>query len=148
MGNLSSEVVLDFNGVFGGKIEAFYRRKDHIVESMWECRLGDESVNIAVIRKWLGVKDKVVRTVLGNRKSANSRRDEYTCEWFQRPLLDFSRSSDHVLNITGPSGSGKSVLSGWIVERLQRPLGKKTHETLYLTIGMCKTEDSYGSTNA
>ena len=32
--------------------------------------------------------------------------------------------------ISGPAGSGKSTLCGWIIERLQRPLGKRTFETL------------------
>jgi ABC-type lipoprotein export system ATPase subunit len=53
-----------------------------------------------------------------------------------RPLLDFSRSTEDVLAITGPSGSGKSILAGWIVERLQKPLDKKMYETLSSTIGM------------
>ena len=62
-------------------------------------------------------------------------RDEYTCEWFQKELLDFTRSDDDILVINGKSGCGKSVLSGWIVERLQRPLGRKSYETISYVIG-------------
>jgi cytidylate kinase len=34
------------------------------------------------------------------------------------------------LAISGPAGSGKSTLCGWIIEKLQRPLGKRTFKTL------------------
>ena len=131
----STEVSVDFNSVFGKNIDAFYRRKDHIIESMWESILGDDSVNLQVIRKWLGIHDSIVQTVLNDRTEENNHRDEYTCEWFQRPLLDFSRGHDDVLAITAASGCGKSFLAGWIIERLQRPLGKKTHSTLSVSIG-------------
>ena len=136
----SMEVVLDFNIVFGRNIEAFYGRKDHIIDAMWACKIEDDSLNIHAIRKWLSTRDSTTRKVISDRTAAKGRRDEYTCEWFQRHLLDFSRSDDDVLGITGPSGCGKSILWGWIVERLQRPLGKKSHETLSLIIGMYKKD--------
>lgn len=59
-----------------------------------------------------------------------SQYDEYTCEWFQRHLLEFTRSTDSVLAITAPAGSGKTILSSWIQERLQRPMDRKTHTTI------------------
>jgi ABC-type polysaccharide/polyol phosphate transport system ATPase subunit len=104
---------------------------------MWACKVDEDSVNINSVRKWLGVHDSTVRTVLNDRAAARSRRHEYTCEWFQRALLDFTRGDGDILAITGPSGCGKSMLASWVTERLQRPLGKKkTHETMFLTIGM------------
>ncbi|MCJ1420615.1 hypothetical protein MMC32_006973 [Xylographa parallela] len=130
------EVILDFNGVFGRQMDAFYRHKNSITDYMWEYTLaGDSAVKVKTMRKWLGVQDRTLRTILTDRLAAKSHRAEYSCEWFQRHLLDFSRSNDKdVLEITAPAGCGKSVLSGWIVDRLQRPLGKKVYQTLSYTI--------------
>lgn len=103
---------------------------------MWQHELGDDmSVDVETLRAWLRPRDRNLQTLVKNRVHAPGHRDEYTCEWFQRHLLDFSRSKDDGLAIVGPAGCGKSVLSHWIIERLQRPLGKKTYETLFFTIG-------------
>lgn len=131
----SSQVNLDFNSLFGKSIDSFYARKDHIIEAMWACTQESESHDVHAIRKWLSVRDPVVRDLLRDRAATRARHDEYTCEWIQRTLLDFSRGNSPILALTGPSGSGKSILASWIVERLQRPLGKKTHDTLFLTVG-------------
>ena len=102
---------------------------------MWEYSIGEDvSIGVRAIRKWLGPRDSTLQTILDDRLATKAHRDEYTCEWFQRRLLDFSRSTKEVFEIAGPAGSGKSVLSGWILERLQRPLAKKTHLTLSYTI--------------
>jgi hypothetical protein len=132
----TTQVAIDFNSLFGKHIVAFYGRKDHIIDAMWACKVNVDSVNINSVRTWLGVGDSTVRAVLSHRAAARSRRDEHTCEWFQRTLLDFTRGDGEILAITGPSGCGKSFLFSWIFERLQRQLGKKTHETISLTIGM------------
>ncbi|KAF4630298.1 hypothetical protein G7Y89_g7843 [Cudoniella acicularis] len=131
----SMEVSLDFNSIFGRNLEAFYDRKTHIIDDMWKFRLGDDSaIDIQVIRKWLSIQDIITKNMVQDQLTINGQRDEYTCEWFQRRLLDFSRSNDDVLQVTGQSGCGKSFLYGWTVERLQRPIGRKKHETLSLTI--------------
>ncbi len=131
----SGEVSIDFSSVFSKNISAFYSRKDRVIDAMWECRLGDDCANVRVIRQWLDIRDNITRTIVRQRIAASSRRDEYTCEWMGRYLLDFTRGTEDVLAITGPSGSGKTVLAGWIVERLQTPLDKKRHETLSIIIG-------------
>lgn len=38
--------------------------------------------------------------------------------------------------VIGGSGSGKSILSGWIVERLQRSSGKKSFDVVSVIIGL------------
>ena len=103
---------------------------------MWEYSIGEDvSIGVRAIRKWLGPRDSILQTILDDRLATKAHRDEYTCEWFQRRLLDFScGTNNEVFEVTGPSGCGKSVLSGWILERLQRPLGKKTHLTLSCAI--------------
>ena len=133
----SKEVSIDFNSVFGRHIEAFYRHKNHITDAMWTYQLGDNvSGDIRTIRKFLGPRDRTLQGILDDRLAARGHRDEYSCEWFQRYLLDFSRGKDDILAVSGPAGCGKSVLSGWTVERLQRPLGRRSFATLSYTIGM------------
>ncbi|KAH8670231.1 hypothetical protein BGZ60DRAFT_375664 [Tricladium varicosporioides] len=133
----SMEISLDFNSVFGRNIEAFYKRKTHIIDDMWKSRLGNDAVvDVEVIRKWLDIRDHITRNMVRDELAVTEQRDEYTCEWFQRRLLEFSRSNADVLQVTGPSGCGKSFLSGWIVERLQRPVGRKKHDTVSLVIDM------------
>lgn len=126
-GMLSNEVSLDFNGLFGGQIRAFHSTKTRIVAAMWKHQLGEhESMDIMTLRSWLKPRDGVLKKMRQNDALTPAKRDEYTCEWFQRHLLDFSRSQEDILSISGPEGSGKTYLSQWIVERLQRPLGKKS----------------------
>lgn len=132
----AGQVSLDFNSTFGGHIEAFHNRKSQITDAMWRYKLGDDaSMDVETLRAWLRPHDRNLQMLVKNRLHAPGHRDEYTCEWFQRHLLDFSRSEEDGLEIVGPAGCGKSVLSRWINERLQRPLGKRTYETLFLTIG-------------
>ncbi|KAL9111836.1 MAG: hypothetical protein Q9187_007863, partial [Circinaria calcarea] len=133
----TDSVTLDFYALFGKSIDAFYRRKDHIAESMWSYNLRKKNCNTEIdmrtIREWLQPRDQALQTLLFDRLSLKSARVEFTCGWAQTPLLDFLRSEDKILAITGPVGSGKTVLSGWIKQRLQRPLGRKSYETLSYT---------------
>lgn len=134
--NSMGQTSFDFNGVFGGHISTFHQRKNHILDAMWEYSLGDEAtMDVKVLRKWLGPHDSGLQKLLKADHTAPGDRDEYTCEWFQSHLLAFSRSQDDILAIHGPAGCGKSVLWNWIVERLQRSLGKKAYVTLSCTIG-------------
>ena len=104
---------------------------------MWQYALGDEAaMEVGILRRWLGPRDASLQKLLRDDESAPSRREEFTCEWFQSHLLTFSRSKHDTLAIHGPAGCGKSVLSGWIVERLQRPMGKKAYVTISGTLGM------------
>ena len=130
------ETKFDFNGVFGKRISAFYQLKHHIMDAMWEYTLGNEApVEVRSLRKWLGPLDAGVQKLLKVDDSAPSCRREFTCEWFQSHLLAFTRSKDDTMAISGPAGCGKSVLSSWIVERLQRPIGKRAYVALSCTLG-------------
>ncbi|KAL8686524.1 MAG: hypothetical protein Q9224_005422, partial [Gallowayella concinna] len=130
------ETAFDFNDVFGQQISAIILCKIGIVNGMWEHTLGPQaSTQIQTIRNWLQPSDRNLQKLLTEDEAAVSRREEFTCEWFQSHLLAFSRSHDKVLSLQGSAGCGKSVLAGWIVERLQRPLGKKGYDTI-----SCKIE--------
>ena len=130
------QISSDFNEIFGEQVTAFHRRKNHIIDAMWQHSLGDEATTqIRTLRKWLGPRDSTLQKFLKSDCMAPGDRNEFTCEWFQSHLLAFSRSKNDVLAIHGSAGCGKSVLSNWIVERLQRPLGRKVYVTLSCPIG-------------
>lgn len=128
-GMLSNEASVDLTFLSGGQIKSFRSRRNHITDSMWENQLGEqESMDIAILRSWLTPRDRVLKQLHGDRLLTPEHRDEYTCEWFQRHLLNFSRSQEDVLGVVAPEGCGKSYLSRWVVERLQRPVGKKSRK--------------------
>ena len=125
----SEETSFDFTSQFRAQIQGFASRKNRAVDSMWRQQLGeDESMDIATLRSWLKPRDRMLEKLHQDRVLSPDHRDEYTCEWFQRELLDFSRSSEDILALFGPEGCGKSYLSRWILERLERPLSKKIRE--------------------
>ena len=129
VGMQSSQASVDFISLFGAQIEHFYYHRKLITDEMWKHQLGeDESMDIATISAWLSPRDSVLKKLHKDRVLTPEHRDEYTCEWFQRHLLDFSRSQDDVLALVGREGCGKTYLFRWIVERLQRPIGKKSRK--------------------
>jgi hypothetical protein len=98
---------------------------------IWSHTLGgDASRDVHEVRKWLDQRAFLLRSISAESLTHVSQYDEYTCEWFQQPLYRFTCAQEKILGIEGPPGSGKSVLSSWIQERLQRRLGQKTHSTV------------------
>lgn len=93
------------------------------------------------IRDWLSPQDRTLRLISSDIMNSRGERDEFTCEWFQTHLVGFTRSSEDIFLITGSDGSGKSFLSGWIAERLQRTLERKTYAIISVTIGMYRVEN-------
>ena len=143
----SSDIIVDFNSVFGRHMESSRRSKIHITDAMWESTLGDDfSIDIRVIRKWLEPRDRVLKAVLDDRLVARGHQDEYTCEWFHRYLANFAGGKDDVLAVTGPDGCGKSVIADWVVGRVQRPLGRKSYQSLSYTLGKSLRISSFSFT--
>ncbi|KAL8834428.1 MAG: hypothetical protein Q9170_003750 [Blastenia crenularia] len=131
----ATETSFDFNTTFGHQISGFNQRKAGIVNAMWEHALGHQALSqMQALRTWLQPSDGASRKLLTENETRAGGRAEFTCEWFQSHLLAFTRSQDDILALEAPAGCGKSVLTGWILERLQRPLGKKTYDTLSCTI--------------
>ena len=130
IGMLSSEANVDFISLFGAQIEHFYSHRKLVMDEMWKHQLGEHEItDITTISSWLSPRDSVLKKLHKDRMLTPEHRDEYTCEWFQRHLLDFSRSKDDILALVGREGCGKTYLFRWVVERLQRPIGKKTCES-------------------
>ncbi|KAL8867412.1 MAG: hypothetical protein Q9174_005684, partial [Haloplaca sp. 1 TL-2023] len=120
--------------MFGGQITGFTKRKVHIVDEVWGHVLGDEAAMATkTLRKWLSP-DPGPQNMKKMTDMAPAQREEFTCEWFQSHLLAFSRSDNDVLAMHGPAGCGKTFLSSWIVERLQRPIGRKSYLTLSFSL--------------
>lgn len=148
----------DFHDLCGQRIDSFYRHQEQIYIALWSYHLehsterGSESLredrstshclrlsvvagivcDIRTIREWLAPKDPVLRRILANDEAS---RTEYTCEWFEKHLINFSKSQNDLFRVIGGSGCGKSVLATWIVERLQRPLGHKSFDVISVKIG-------------
>jgi hypothetical protein len=133
----TSSVTIDFDGAFGKTINKIWAKKEHLTNHMWSFKLGHKhhSINIESLRRKLSPIDQSVKALLYGRLADKSERAEGSCEWVQGHLLEFLRSSDSIFTITGASGCGKSMLAGWMKERLQRPLGRKSYETISYTFG-------------
>lgn len=98
---------------------------------MWTYSLGGDSLDdVRKVRKLLDPRSNTLKAISADSNLYKSQYDEYTCEWFQRHLLEFTRGKDEILAITAPAGCGKTVLSSWIHERLQRPMDNKIHNVV------------------
>ena len=115
-----------FDYYFGSIIDSFYSKKESFTSEVWSCALRKlkittrTTVTIHTIRSWLSCQDRTLEVFLSDRLGSRVTRYEYTCEWFESTLRDFQRGSESLLWVTGASGCGKSVLAGWILERLRR----------------------------
>ena len=135
----SSSVTFDFNAAFGDSILAVEKYQKSISKVLWEHNIRKSkvksAVKIATIQDWLVPRDATVKLLTNSKKIDKAKRTEYTCEWLQRHLLEFLRSEDRTFMLNGPVGCGKSVLTDWLEERLQRPLGRKYYETFSFSFG-------------
>ena len=130
-------VVINFDKLFGKSISRLWSRKEHLSKSIWEYQLRKKQYTIGFdsIREQLCPVDQSVRTLIYARLADKRERASGSCEWIQPPLLDFFRSGDKLLTIAGKAGVGKSVLAAFMRERLQRPIGRTSYETLSYTFG-------------
>lgn len=87
------------------------------------------------MREFLTPHDRVTRLLAVTRNIRRTRAD-FTCEWFDRHLADFQRGGKELLFVTGKALSGKSVLSDWVVERIQATTGRRASEVMTYTLGM------------
>lgn len=135
-----SGVSIDIYAVFADTIESFQNRRDKIIESMWKYQLSQSNVeldsmpSIKTLRSWLAIEDSVLKYKSGDHTTLVNDRQQLTCLWVQPYLTRFLNSGRDALAITGPAGSGKTVLAGTIVDTVQRNNGRKSYSVLFVPI--------------
>ena len=103
--------------------------------SMWASNKNCSHFNVREIRNFLSPQDSVVETIMSNRLYSESRRAEYTCEWFSTPLRSFMRNGKKVMLVSGAASTGKSVLARWIHEKLQESVDDDPYDIITYSVG-------------
>lgn len=91
--------------------------------------------------------DTVTR-LLAVTRFLRTERADYTCEWFSQYLTGFTRSEKGVLLVTGEPATGKTVLSEWVIERLQSLNGHQASEVIAYRIGKLTEIDKTAASDA
>ncbi|KAI9710539.1 MAG: hypothetical protein M1820_002675 [Bogoriella megaspora] len=125
-------ISVDFQATFGKDVDRIWRKKQHLSNHIWALKLGNKryAYTIEEIRSKLCPVDQPAEALLFSRLADKAERAQGTCEWIQGHLLNFLRSNDKSLTITGASGCGKSMLASWIKDRLQSTFGRVSYETI------------------
>lgn len=77
----------------------------------------------------------MLQALVVGRRATRTTRSEFTCEWLDRPLLDFARQKkDKVLTISAEAGAGKSYAFSWLVERLARRVGHYEFQVIQASV--------------
>lgn len=125
-------LTVKFEAEFGKQMTHIWEHKAKIVRRMWELKLGRGSDGVESISQKLNGRHSVRSTFYAQITNSMTRAED-TCEWLKSYLIDFFRSEEKVFTITGPAGSGKTVLAQWVRERLHRPLADEEYFTLFYT---------------
>jgi DNA replication protein DnaC len=156
---LSTSVSLDMYEVFGDTIETFRARREKIKEAIWSFQIQNDgwdvadgkcrrfnfhqsltncfiAVDLKVLSRWLAPQDRVLALLGRDHTAFADQQAEFTCLWFQDDLSKFIKGEDQFLLINGQPGSGKTTLAASIMDRLQRPFGRRQFSTLFCSIGM------------
>ena len=128
--------VIDFDQSFGQQISDIWRAKQTLYDQIWAFKLGRKHLSISMqsLRLKLQSSGEIsIRSTLYDEVADSLERSEDTCNWIKHQLTSFLQSKDQVLSITGPLGSGKTMLAEWVQERLSRPLDHQNYVTLDYT---------------
>ncbi|KAL2826663.1 hypothetical protein BDW59DRAFT_179378 [Aspergillus cavernicola] len=115
-------------------------RCERIAESMWRHQLLRENLDgarvseVKAIRSWLAPEDPAISSITENSSHLAHDREELTCLWMGPYLTRFLKTQQKHLSITGPPGSGKTVLASVIVDHLQHPHSGGSYQTLLVPI--------------
>lgn len=103
---------------------------------MWTSIKHCHHYNIHEIREFLAPQDSVVKAIISNQLYSESKRAEFTCEWFASRLRNFKKSATKkVFLISGAAYTGKSVLARWIQERLQEAVDDEPYDVITYSVG-------------
>lgn len=128
-----STVAVNFDATFGKELNNIWRSKEALYDRIWSYKLGHKrpSLGLDSLRRELQPSVELsIRTSLYDEVVESLDRSEDTCHWIKNDLIQFFNSQEQVLSITGPPGSGKTVLAEWVSERLARPLDRRTYVVL------------------
>jgi Cdc6-like AAA superfamily ATPase len=128
-----STVSVNFDATFGKELNNIWRSKEALYDRIWSYKLGNKhySLGLGSLRRKLQPSAELsIRTSLYDEVLESLDRSEDTCHWIKNDLIQFFKSQEQVLSITGPPGSGKTVLAEWVSERLARPLDRRTYVIL------------------
>lgn len=131
--NEKTSTQLDIYARFGRHIEGFRANVRRCAHEMWRAvleRSGDDPDHVLVLQAWLAPQDTVLAQLSSDHVNLASRAEEYTCTWLQAHLNSFFKGDDKCLLVQGKAGSGKTTMANWVVDRLQRPVGRKDISTL------------------
>ncbi|OGM48741.1 hypothetical protein ABOM_001997 [Aspergillus bombycis] len=111
----------DLQSRFNPQIQAFHCHRIAVKERLWSRLIMsdvsvDPSEKVQEIWEYLSVKDRVASRILSARSPQPA---EYTCEWFSNRLSQIRSSESQLFTVTGDTGTGKTVLSEWIIQQLQ-----------------------------
>ncbi|SPO29106.1 uncharacterized protein UTRI_06055 [Ustilago trichophora] len=132
----TSAEAIDIGSLFSGAIDSIDVEVAQLHRIVWRLSLQQHKTPLVSTATILAELAGPAGLTLKSRLFASLHRQTAvapeTCEWFQSPLLNFLRSHDDVLQITGKPGSGKSTLAVWTQERLRRTLGRKSYDVLLI----------------
>ncbi|CAI6090167.1 unnamed protein product [Clonostachys chloroleuca] len=132
-----AKVKINFDTTFGKQITAIWDGKEQLQDHIWTSKLGRKrfSFTVPALRAKLQSPTEVssVRGTLYDEVLESLERSEDTCYWIKHEIVQFFNSNEQVLSVTGPAGSGKSILAEWVQERLTRPLDQKHYIVLDYT---------------
>ncbi|KNG89117.1 hypothetical protein ANOM_002969 [Aspergillus nomiae NRRL 13137] len=117
---------------FKPQIQAFHSHRIAVKERLWSRLIMsdvsvDPSEKVQEIWEYLSVKDRVASRVLSARSPQPA---EYTCEWFSNRLSQIRSSESQLFTVTGDTGTGKTVLSEWIVQQLQTSMDPHDYDVV------------------
>ncbi|RYP70569.1 hypothetical protein DL771_005388 [Monosporascus sp. 5C6A] len=123
--------VIKFETAFGDIMDSIFELQHQVITGMWLSELRDQAdvQSLESIRRQLRPNWSEKNAFYDQVNESLTRAGE-TCEWFESHLVGFLRNHGRAFAITGGSSTGKTVLAGWIRERLRQSLGHKEYLTL------------------
>jgi ATP-dependent protease Clp ATPase subunit len=125
----------EFDTFIATSSAAFYHHLENVSISLWSASKLCSHFNVRKIRDFLSPQDSVVKKILANQLYTDSRRAEFTCEWFAGPLRKFTRNGKKVMLISGPACSGKTVLARYVHEKLNEAVEDDPFDIIAYSVG-------------